>query len=1374
MQRPFGLPKTMTVAEYRASPICYLSAWNYKVEALVGPTAETQVEQLTVIDTGAGPNLIRADLLPDEALLKLDQSREMVNLASASNHRLQVMGITMLSVTIANHKARQQFIVVKRLGADVILGCTYIDAHINAIRPRQKVIELRNESIVPIRRRPHQVLLDRGTRECKKVAPVKKEEGHVRVAQRIVLAPESETNVLVSCSRTGTCFTETNDDLYNKKSLAMANGIVDIRKGIPFIVRVANFSPYERVLVKRQIIGVAVQAPEQVLAIDFDSAGNVPATGTAENVAKELPPVPSTFEKGEGLGAALGATGAHGVHARTTPESFSVNDVDLDHLDSEIQARVRKMLRDFSGMWQGQLGTIKVTEHRINVKDESDVVHCQPHRAGPKSRKLQQEEVDTMLDQDVIEPAASEWASPVVIVPKSDGNWRFCVDYRKLNSITVKDSYPLPRMDECIDSLGDAKYFSTLDCNSGFWQIPIREEDRDKTTFTCHAGTYRFKKMPFGLCNAPATFQRTLDIILARYRWKSCLIYLDDIIVFSKTIKDHIGHVRDVLTALQNAGASLKLKKCSFFTQSVQYLGHVIRPGRLEMANTNADAIQGFKEPTTQSELRSFLGLCNVYRRFVPNFSRAAAPLNKLLTKEYHADLGLFSDEERNAFQLLKTALVSPPILRLPRDGLPYSVDTDACKYQVGCALLQTYPDGKRYPIGFWSRSLTSAERNYSVGERECLAVIWAVQLLRPYLERTHFQLYTDHQALRWMFNMADGSSRLARWRLRLLEFDYEIQYKTGATNTIADAISRLPTFGESTFKPDLEIPCFSVEAPAEDVKQNRDANVLLNGCDVQEYDSDHDEEDFIDERFPYEVLAVSEEVELSPIRLETFVQEQTKDDFCNGILSKLESEDSVIYKVNDKGLLVRVSPVDKSEQIVVPLTLRQKVLHLSHFPRMMGHPGGTRMYHTLRRAYYWPSMAVDVYATVRMCTSCAKERVTLRKHKSFMKLFPATAPLEFVAIDILGPLRKTASGNEYLLVMTDRFSKLTRTAPLSSITSYTVAKAFCDVWVFTYGPPVYLLSDNGGQFTSKYFQSICQILGTRNLFTSSYHPQTNGQAERFNRTLLSALRRYVAEELNDWDKFSDAITYGYNTQVHRSTGLSPFDLVLSRTPVHLSLENTPSLSAETLTPNQHRTRFRKRLRELMTFAMKKIKMAQAKYKIDFDRHVLPPADEIVVGSLVFLLREAPVKGSRNKLSSKVTGPFKVLKRSSHTVTIINAHGNEDTVSLDRVTFAPSTAEELSSEPLREEGTAVLGEDIERHSPKDGEDFVFDKIVDYDQEENRFRVRWEGYRAKDDTWEPVRNVPYNAVRAFFRRKRRPFPEQVRLDLPPHLQEASTR
>ena len=357
-------------------------------------------------------------------------------------------------------------------------------------------------------------------------------------------------------------------------------------------------------------------------------------------------------------------------------------------------------------------------------------------------------------------------------------------------------------------------------------------------------------------------------------------------------------------------------------------------------------------------------------------------------------------------------------------------------------------------------------------------------------------------------------------------------------------------------------------------------------------------------------------------------------------------------FKLDKRGLLVRTSPVDKSEQIVVPEDLRSRVLFLAHFPRMSGHPGGTRMFSTLRRQYYWPSMAMDVHATVRGCPECAKERINLRKHASFLKLFPAAAPLEFVAIDILGPLRPTPAGNKYLLVITDRFSKLTKTVPLKTVTSFNVATAFCRNWVFVYGPPVYLLSDNGGQFTSKYFSTICNILGVRNLYTSAYHPETNGQAERFNPTILSALRRYICEDATDWDQFSDAVTYGYNCQVHRITGVAPFELVLSRPPGHLSLENTPSLS-ENLGTKQYRHRFQTRLRNLIEKSSKKIQKAQSRYKADFDRRIRPPTEDIESGHYVYLGRETAGDGVKQMLTSPVSGPFKVLKSNSNTIVIL-------------------------------------------------------------------------------------------------------------------------
>ena len=407
-------------------------------------------------------------------------------------------------------------------------------------------------------------------------------------------------------------------------------------------------------------------------------------------------------------------------------------------------------------------------------------------------------------------------------MPKPNGSMRFYVDYGKLNAVTVKDTYPLPRLDECLDWLGDTKVFSALDAISGYWQMPIPEPDRDKTAFSCHSGLYRFSRMPFGLTNAPATFQRAMDILLSPFRWKSCLVYLDDIIIFSKSWEEHISHVDEILSVLEKAGVKLKLGKCECFVEKIKYLGHVVRPGTLEIDAARTAALEQVRYPQTQTQLRSFLGLCNVYGRLVPHYAKIAHLLNQLSKKRQPIQLEGFDEACENAFHKLKDAILAPPVLALPKMDLPYSVDTDASDYQIGAALFQMHPDAQRKPIGFFSGTLTAAQRNYSVSEKECRAVIWAVQTLRPYLYGENFIVHTDHASLRWLMNVTDPSGRLIRWRLRLSEFDFEIMYKKGKANGQADAFSRLLTEGETVDAIDDEISWFMAE-PADATEGEED-----------------------------------------------------------------------------------------------------------------------------------------------------------------------------------------------------------------------------------------------------------------------------------------------------------------------------------------------------------------------------------------------------------------------------------------------------------------------------------------------------------------------------------------------------------------------
>ena len=1276
LRRPYGLPRWISLTSYLSEQVCTLSAFNYKLEAKIGNASEMR-SVLTVLDTGAGPNLMRYDIVPADAREKINNSLDIVDLASASNHKLETVGIVHLTVQVGSYKARQPFVVTRQLGADVILGCTFIDSHIEGIFPRRKYAELANGDEVTIRRRPATEPTDHGSMGHHPSADNRvTTDDFIRLSHTVTVPPHSEMNINVTSRLQGTHILETRPELYSRKQVAIANGVATIRPNIPFTVRIANFASVPTILQKNERVGIAIPSSTEVYAINFENK---------ESQSTEVQP----SEEGGGLGSLLQndndvKDGVHTQVANADAKRFDVEDIELNHVPAKMRRRIRKMLKPFSSMWKGGLGTVKVTKHRIPTVEDAKPVFSQPYRAGPEARKVVKESVEDMLDKGVIEPAQSEWASPVVLVPKPDGTLRFCVDYRKLNAITVKDTYPLPRMDDCLDSLGDASIFTTLDCNSGYWQIPVAEEDRDKTTFTCHEGCFCFLRMPFGLCNAPATFQRTLDILLSGFRWKTCLVYLDDIIIFSKSAEEHLKHVEQVLSVLRTAGLSLKLSKCNFFTDTVDYLGHVIRPGLLQVATKNTEAIKGFQHPKTQTNLRSFLGMCNVYRRFVPNFARVAAPLNAFLTKGQQFNLPPFNEEQATAFEMLKEALTSPPILKLPRTDLEYSVDTDACDYQVGCSLFQTHADGVRHPIGFWSRSLTAAERNYSTGERECLAVIWAVQILRPYLERKHFDLYTDHQALKWMMNLTDVSGRLARWRLRLLEFDFTVKYRKGAANAIADAVSRLPTNNECSVAPNVDVPCFTIETiPGTEGSNCECITLSTMPSGYQDAWDDDDIDDFdpvlnshVNSLTDAEVMAVEQsDLAPSPIRIDELIAAQQEDRYCQSVRERMDQGQSERFQEDSRGLIVRISPLDDIRQIVAPKTLRPKILHMSHYPTLAGHPGGRRMFETIRRTFYWPSMGVDVYTTARQCSSCARENVKLRKHASSMKLFPAAKPLEFLAIDLLGPLPRTPKGFRYILVITDRYSKLTRVVPLKNMTALTVAKAFCEHWVYPYGPPAYLLSDNGGQFASRYFQAVCSTLGIRNLFTTAYHPKANGQVERFNRTLLSGIRHYVAEHQRNWHEFIQPLTFAYNTHVHGTTGCTPFELVLSRPPTSLTLENVPTAESHPDT-RQEKSLFLERIRHLTGKASAALQRRQARYKRDYDKRIRPLPRNLEPGHFVFVERETPRREEtegrmhRNKLQPKADGPYRVEKVDSHTVTILK-DGLIDKVSWDRIYRAP-------------------------------------------------------------------------------------------------------
>ncbi|UYV61958.1 hypothetical protein LAZ67_1007166, partial [Cordylochernes scorpioides] len=436
--------------------------------------------------------------------------------------------------------------------------------------------------------------------------------------------------------------------------------------------------------------------------------------------------------------------------------------------------QLKQVLERYEDLFSSGLGRSNLAKHRIDTEGAKPIKH-KPYRVSAKEREIIKEQIDEMLRDGIIRPSSSPWSFPVILVKKRDGKYRFCVDYRKLNDVTVKDVYPIPRIDEVLDTLQGSKYFSAIDLKSGYWQVEVEEKDKEKTAFTTAHGLYEFNVMPFGLCNAPATFERNMENMLGNLRWQICLCYLDDVIIYSSDFSTHLKRIEAVLKCFREANLKLNNKKCQFAFEELEILGHITNQHGIKPAEHNIKAIRDFPRPKKIKEVQSFLGMCSYYRKFIKGFSKIADPLTSLIKMNVPFT---WTENQEKAFQTLKVALINPPILgHFDPNAITY-IHTDASNIGLGATLVQKFGD-KEKVISYLSRTLSKPEQNYSTTEKECLAVVWSMSKLRPYLYGRHFKIVTDHHALCWLKNLKDPTGRLARWALKIQEYNFEIIHKS-------------------------------------------------------------------------------------------------------------------------------------------------------------------------------------------------------------------------------------------------------------------------------------------------------------------------------------------------------------------------------------------------------------------------------------------------------------------------------------------------------------------------------------------------------------------------------------------------------------------
>ena len=921
----------------------------------------------------------------------------------------------------------------------------------------------------------------------------------------------------------------------------------------------------------------------------------------------------------------------------TIKEEIKIPD-GIDLSESKITPDQKLKLEEFLTKWEHlfskgitDLGNCDLVKHKINLTDETPFK--EPHRKIPPAIFQEvRDHLKEMIEANAIRPSSSPYSSNVVIVRKKDGTIRFCVDFRKLNNRTTKDAYAIPRVEDTLHLLARAKYFSKLDLRSGYWQVEIEEEDKPKTAFQVGTlGFFEFNRMPFGLCNAPATFQRLMECCIGDMNLRDCLIYLDDIVIFSTTFEEHLERLEAVFSRLHSHNLKLKASKCEFLKTSVTYLGHVVSEAGIHTDPEKTEAVRTWPVPKSVKDVRSYLGFTGYYRRFIRDYAKIARPLNDLLVGHCTSKSGkkgksrktpfIWTDSQQKAFESLKEKLISAPILAYADYSLPFKLHTDASNVGIGAVLYQRQDDVDRV-VAYANRSLKPSEKNYPAHKLEFLALKWAItEKYHDYLYGAKFDVVTDNNPLTYVFTTAKLDGTGQRWLAELSNYNCSISYRSGKTNGDADGLSRRPQEESgvtTTLFPDV-LKAISYSLTAEQIPFADAVNI-----------PDDDEELEEEEKVPEDVLTGT------ALSTQDWNKAQAEDKSISFVVDRLivgekpttaEAENENIdkrylynwenYRLMN-GLLYRETTMndEKIEQLVIPSHLAEIIFRSYHDD--LGHQGRDRTTSLIRRRFFWPGMNAYIKAMVQQCERCIRRKKTPIRATELVNI-TSSFPMELVCIDFL-KLDRSKGGYEDVLVITDHFSRYAQAISTKNQTAYTTAKALYEHFFIHYGFPAVLHSDKGANFESKVIRKLCEIAGIRKSRTTPYHPMGNGMTERYNRTLMNMLGTLQEQQKADWKSHLSTLTHAYNATEHESTGFSPFFLMFGRHP-RLAIDAFLGLRKEDETMRKRHKDYvdglKSRLGTAYRTANEEAKAAARKQKKHYDkkvRHVaLQPGDRVLV-----------------------------------------------------------------------------------------------------------------------------------------------------------------
>lgn len=976
----------------------------------------------------------------------------------------------------------------------------------------------------------------------------------------------------------------------------------------------------------------------------------------------------------------------------------------------------------------------------INLQEGSSPPHMPLYSMTQSELQQLRKQLDEYLQKGWIRHSRSSAGAPILFAKKKDGRLRLCVDYRGLNKITLKNSHPLPLINESLELLKDARYFTKLDVREAYHRIRIKEGDEWKTAFRTRYGLYEYLVMPFGLTNAPAQFQAHIHQVLAGLVDTVCIVYLDDILVFSKTKEDHVKHVRQVLDRLRKARLYLHLKKCEFHTQQTEYLGFIVSNKGISVDPKRIKTIQDWPEPRSVHDIRVFIGFLNYYRRFIHHFSRIALPLTVLTRKgpecakrghklrkeeSQHLDIG---PDGKAAFEKLKDSFLGVPILSHFDWSRATKVEVDASGGGLGAILSQLVQEADRTwiwrPIDFFSRKLRGSEINYDTHDQELLAIVESLEHWRKYLDKIPFDLFTDHHNLLWFMETKTLNSRQVRSYLKLTAYDFIIKHRSGVKNP-ADGPSRRPDYmaEAGAEKEDIKMRC---TVPLRHILSRKDREQPIPLVSA---------------------VTHAQASQLAPDPDDLADPEEFSDDSV--------TDEEIPEKTADDSPLVE--PVSQpSQEVLVSSEQKAEALRRAHDHPFSGHFGYKKTLERVLRQCWWEGVRKDVQDYCRDCMWC--RRSVAARHRPYGLLQPLPIPkypweqVTFDFITELPPSKLMGQVFDAVLVVVDRLTKMCHYVPAKS--NWT-AEALGEVWmrevVRLHGTPALIISDRGPLMNSKYWDTFTHYLSSVRVMSTAFHPQTDGQTERQNQTLEQYLRCYCCLEQDDWASWLSVAEFAYNDSVNTTTGVSPFRAYHGADPRGPNWPGQPLGEGESALA----AGVAAKALALQQECRRKIAVANAYQKKYADRKRMHAnfavGDQVLVSN-----RHMKTTRPKKKLDWKYVGPGRIVAQygtSAYKVDLPNVKGVHPVFHASLLEpYSPTGSIPHPNTPIVDTLQA-LGDDV----------YDVERIVDRRQNSVgvwEYLVKWHGYSEEENSWEPGPNISGNALKEFWK-KHKVLPKRVR-------------